>query len=234
MPSGGGNLAATVHNGLIYTFGGSAYTPWAAFNHVYAYDPQTHEWTPKKNMPTARFGLQSFLVNDKIFAMGGSQYSNTTLSTIEVYDPLNDTWETRENMPFSNVFLTGAVANDKIYVIGGTPDWFTAVLNVWEYDPLLVEVEQESTSPTEFNLYQNYPNPFNPSTTISYSIPKTNIVVLKVYDMLGSEVAVLVNKEQSQGSYKIEFDGTDLASGIYFYQIQTKDFVETKKMSLLK
>ena len=68
-------------------------------------------------------------------------------------------------------------------------------------------------------LSQNYPNPFNPSTTIKYSIPKQSNVTLKVFDVLGSEVATLVNKEQPQGNYEVEFDGAELTSGIYFYRI---------------
>jgi hypothetical protein len=84
------------------------------------------------------------------------------------------------------------------------------------------------------NLAQNYPNPFNPSTTIKYSIPKQSNVTIKVFDVLGREVTTLVNKEQSQGNYEVDFDGTKLSSGIYFYRLQAGDFVETKKMILIK
>ncbi len=89
-------------------------------------------------------------------------------------------------------------------------------------------------TPTEFSLGQNYPNPFNPSTTINYSIPEFSFVTLKVYDVLGSEVATLVNEDKSVGSYEVEFDANELTSGIYFYKIQAGSFVETKKMVLMK
>ena len=95
---------------------------------------------------------------------------------------------------------------------------------------LVLDVNQANN----FELSNNYPNPFNPSTTISYSIPKQNNVTLKVFDVLGSEVATLINKEQTQGNYEVEFDGADLTSGIYFYRLRAGDFVETKKMILLK
>jgi len=90
------------------------------------------------------------------------------------------------------------------------------------------------TLPVNFKLYQNYPNPFNPSTTIQYSIPKESSVTLKVYDILGNKVATLVNEDIHRGVYSINFNASGLASGVYFYQIQAGEFVETKKMVLLR
>jgi len=89
-------------------------------------------------------------------------------------------------------------------------------------------------TPVNISLSQNYPNPFNPTTAINYSIPKKSNVSLTVYDVLGSEVSDLVNKQQPQGNYEVEFDGSNFTSGIYFYRFQAGDFVETKKMILLK
>jgi len=100
--------------------------------------------------------------------------------------------------------------------------------------PFITSVKELDNSPTSFNLSQNYPNPFNPSTTIKYSIPKQSNVTLKVFDVLGSEVTTIVNTKQPQGNYEIEFDGTNLSSGIYFYRLSADKFVETKKMILIK
>jgi uncharacterized delta-60 repeat protein len=99
-----------------------------------------------------------------------------------------------------------------------------------------VDVEDEGSllTPNEFNLAQNYPNPFNPTTTIQYSIPQRSNVTLKVYDILGNEVATLVNEERARGVYSVNFDASQLASGIYFYRIQAGSFIETKKMILIK
>jgi hypothetical protein len=92
----------------------------------------------------------------------------------------------------------------------------------------------ESGMPQEYQLSQNYPNPFNPSTTIKYQIPEVSSVTIKVYDVLGNEVAILVSEEKSIGSYEIEFNATGFSSGIYFYNLQAGSFMETKKMILLK
>ncbi len=94
--------------------------------------------------------------------------------------------------------------------------------------------ENNSSNLLNYTLTQNYPNPFNPSTTIGYSLPQNSFVQLKVYDMLGREVANLVNKSQVIGNYQIEFDATNLTSGIYFYRLQSGNFTETKKLILLR
>ena len=93
---------------------------------------------------------------------------------------------------------------------------------------------QKGSIPFSFSLQQNYPNPFNPTTIIKYDLPKEGFVTLKVYDMLGREVATLVNKEQSAGRYVATFDASGLASGIYFYRISAGKFVQTKKLILMK
>jgi hypothetical protein len=89
-------------------------------------------------------------------------------------------------------------------------------------------------TPTEFDLVQNHPNPFNPSTTITYSLANEEHVSLKVYDIMGREVAELVNEDQAAGTYSLHFDASSLASGMYFYEISAGNFVATKKMVLLK
>jgi len=96
------------------------------------------------------------------------------------------------------------------------------------------DIVEAEIAPSVFSLSQNYPNPFNPGTTISYQLPVNGFVTLKVYDVLGNEVATLENEEKSAGEYEIEFDGSNLTSGIYFYKLQSGSFVETKRMLLLK
>ena len=88
--------------------------------------------------------------------------------------------------------------------------------------------------PLGYSLHQNYPNPFNPSTTITYEVPSATHVTITVYDMLGRKVSVLVNDRRETGAYQIRFDGSNLASGVYFYQLQAGDYVATKKLVLMK
>lgn len=95
-------------------------------------------------------------------------------------------------------------------------------------------IEVDVTAPIEFSLSQNYPNPFNPSTTIKYSIPAKQFVSLKVFNILGKEVAQLVNSEQAEGFYNVTFDASGLSSGVYFYKLQTGSFTATHKMLLIK
>jgi len=91
-----------------------------------------------------------------------------------------------------------------------------------------------SLIPSEYKLYQNYPNPFNPLTTIVFDLPKASLVTLKVYNILGQEVATLVNEKREAGSYEVEFDGSKLTSGVYFYRLGAGEFVSVKKLMLMK
>lgn len=114
-----------------------------------------------------------------------------------------------------------------------------AVINGIVYgDTTVTDINDQADPGISFSLFQNYPNPFNPITTIKYSIPSTgshlNLVSLKIFDVLGKEVAILVNEEKSAGNYYFKFDGSKLASGIYFYQLKSGSFTATKKLMLIK
>ena len=95
-------------------------------------------------------------------------------------------------------------------------------------------IQNQSTIAENFKLYQNYPNPFNPTTKLSFVIGNSSFVTLKVYDVLGKEVATLVNEEKSSGKYSVNFNANNLASGIYFYKLQAGNFTKTMKMILMK
>ncbi|RKY96881.1 MAG: hypothetical protein DRQ13_05435 [Ignavibacteriae bacterium] len=127
------------------------------------------------------------------------------------------------------------------------PQWLSA--NYYHTSTVfpIVNVDKDPITVTDFKLEQNYPNPFNPTTTIIYQLPEFSFVTIKVYDVLGNEIATLVNEEKPPGEYEVDFnshsgEGRNLTSGIYFYQLKAVDpesssgqgFVETMKMILLK
>ena len=105
----------------------------------------------------------------------------------------------------------------------------SAVITVTGVDEELIGLKPES-----FALYTNYPNPFNPATKIRYAIAQTAFTTLRVYSILGKEIATLVNQEKTPGVYELNFDGSDIPSGTYIYKLQAGDYTKTKKMLLLK
>ena len=102
------------------------------------------------------------------------------------------------------------------------------------YIPASVGVSEKPGVAKDYNLLQNYPNPFNPVTTITYTLPKTSDVKICVYDLLGNEVAKLVDGTRSAGTHTTLFDGANFSSGIYIYKLQTDSKVISKKMALIK
>lgn len=183
------------------------------------------------------------------WAEGGGHYANSVESISETVQVSAGTfnncikiWRLVTNvagdtMNITNIYLAQNVGE----VLSTTffPANSTANFELMEYIVTSVSDEGAAGAPNYFNLQQNYPNPFNPSTSIKYQIPELNFVTLKVYDVLGNEVATLVNEEKPAGEYEVIFDGTGLIhqtlpSGIYFYKLQAGNFVETKKMLMIK
>ncbi|AFH50661.1 Putative carboxypeptidase [Ignavibacterium album JCM 16511] len=136
-----------------------------------------------------------------------------------------------------------ALTYEDMYQCAGTGNFdltANAILRgVMDYLNIPTEVElSDNLIPSEFTLEQNYPNPFNPTTKIRYSIPNVGtglaLSTLKVYDILGNEVVTLVNEEKPAGYYEVEFNATELSSGVYFYRLQSDNFTQTKKMILMR
>ena len=120
-----------------------------------------------------------------------------------------------------------------------TSGWFvTDRGEILRYRPIVAVTSISKGPPTfipeHFVLSQNYPNPFNPTTVISYQLPVASNVKIAVFDILGREVASLVNEREEAGSHEVRFDGSDLASGVYLYRLEAGSFVQTKKLILLK
>jgi len=165
---------------------------------------------------------------------------------------------TTANLKFTGGFIQGSTywvndlySDENTQVLGGElqnfsvtlPAYGSAIFTISTIEenvvlppiPPIVSVEDvKNLKPEDYNLFQNYPNPFNPSTTIRYSIVNADVVRIKIYDVLGREVMTLVDEFKQSGSYEVRYDATGLASGIYLYRIESGNFVQTKKMILLK
>ena len=157
----------------------------------------------------------------------------------------------------ANLTTTGAIGNNSEYMSPANNEWATKILsmpigtnkvmftayscfgnNMFIDDITAGPATGTGTSlsliPDEYKLSQNYPNPFNPTTKINFALPKQGFVSLKVYDMLGKEVALLVNEVKAAGNYAVDFNGMNLASGVYFFRLESAEFVDTKRMMLIK
>jgi hypothetical protein len=138
------------------------------------------------------------------------------------------------------IYIVGDLNKDGFdEIISFAPNYPNAVdpqgrVYIYSYNKLTDIKDYQNNFLNNFELQQNYPNPFNPSTSIQYAIASRQFVTIKIYDVLGNEIATLVNEEKVAGIYEVKFDASKLASGIYYYQLRAGEFVETKKMILLK
>jgi len=156
------------------------------------------------------------------------------LNVLSTHEP-NVGWE--DSIWFSNEAGMYRRVTDSYVVFGISRLYYNRY--VFRIDSPNRIIEDGSNFISNFILHQNYPNPFNPATKIKYTIPSVETghapsVLLKVYDVLGNEIVTLVNEEKPAGNYEVEFDGSGLPSGIYFYQLKAGSFIQTKKMIMLK
>jgi Secretion system C-terminal sorting domain len=152
-----------------------------------------------------------YLIRQSIFGNGGTAVSD---SAYNIKGTIGQT-------------LIGVATSSSNYVYSGF--WF-------QENPVVTSVTNglQNTLPKDYNLSQNYPNPFNPTTIINFSVLKSGMVTIKVYDVLGREVTILVNENKSAGNYRVQFNASKLVSGIYFYRMESGSFSQTKKLLLIK
>lgn len=147
----------------------------------------------------------------------------------------------KSDVDFKWVMPNGLPAYPRIYAVLDQDNAITEIsennnkgYNILGVSSVVDAQDAANILPQDYALYQSYPNPFNPATTIKYSIPYSDVVSIKVFDILGREVAVLINEYKPAGTYSIEFNANQFASGVYFYQLHAGKFIETKKMMLMK
>jgi hypothetical protein len=192
------------------------------------------EWIYGENEPTYTIGWDKSLVSGDLYDVTLNIYqsvnSNPSYFTMPVQVKLN----TSLGDTIVTLFNNAQTQNFQFQVIGN-PQSIVFDPGNWILKNNTVVTETEDlTIPLQFSLEQNYPNPFNPSTTIEYTIPQNGFVSLKIFNVLGKEVATLVNGQIDSGKHKVEFNATGLNSGVYFYRIESGSFVDTKKLILLK
>jgi hypothetical protein len=202
-------------------------------------------WTALPNYPTGSMTrMASTFVkvgNSAGIACAFGAISGAALSSAaNLWNICTQSWQTLTAGSLARSNLRGAGLRDSsLYCVAGYTT--TGVGNVSKLtfstidgNCLITSINNQSTIPVEFSLSQNYPNPFNPVTKIEYSLPKVGFVKLTVYDILGKEINVLVNENKLPGNYIIDFDASNLSSGVYFYKITSGNFSDMKKMFLIK
>lgn len=180
----------------------------------------------------------------KIIAITNSSINNLSIDSVftltERFSIVgNSTFQTvrrGDTLKVTISFSSSSVGtfSDTLYISNNSLNKVVKVFLSGIATPVLSVSDENSALPEEFALRQNYPNPFNPSTTINYQLPKNSLVTLKVFDVLGKEVAELVNEMKDAGYYDVKFDASKLSSGIYFYRITAESFIATKKLLLMK
>ena len=229
-------------NGNVFISGGSnGDSP--LLNSCEVYDVSTNEWVLAADMSVYRKDHHIYYLTkiDKLLILGGGTLDFGE-DTWEIYDPNSleslyyEAFPINQLLEYNNVQLP----NENIFVAGGWEFIYTPLpaffpgKRSWIFDITTDIPEKEVKNIKDFYLEQNYPNPFNPGTSIQYTVSSRQFITLKVYDMLGREVATLVNEEEPAGNYEVEFDGSNLPSGMYIYKIQAGEFSDAKKMLLLK
>ncbi|MBI5402879.1 MAG: T9SS type A sorting domain-containing protein [Ignavibacteriae bacterium] len=185
------------------------------------------------NHSTLNWGLlNNGLTNKKInvlYRIGNTMFACTQGGGVFTASIGSWVWtQHNEGMINLNIYSVG-VKNPYIYLGSDSGKVYKRLISE------LVTIKPISSEiPSGFALYQNYPNPFNPSSNIRYQIANSSYTTLKIYDVLGKEVATLVNEKLQPGTYEVTFGGDNLSSGVYFYQLKTENFTKTKKMLLVK
>lgn len=189
-------------------------------------------------MPKGRAGGSAVsLGNNKILVFGGFNEGNISLNNSEIYTISGSTltYQPGPNLTYPRREFMTVKFKNSVYVFGGTSNNSINIPFIERLD-LLTDIDEEvlNSIPSAFQLSQNYPNPFNPATVIRYGLQVSGLVTLKVYDLLGNEVATLVDEEKVAGTHEVVFDGSGLAGGIYFYRLTVGKQSFFKKMVLLK
>jgi hypothetical protein len=175
------------------------------------------------SIPPLTFSISVVYHGSTFFALATTPLSSSLLMSLDE----GKTWESLGAFPIPNLLATAIVG--ETFYLGGDGGLWRAPLSL-----LVTTVGETSPTPSEFKLQQNYPNPFNPTTTITYNVDQSGQVSLRVFNVIGQEVAALVDGAEVAGHHDVKFDATNFPSGVHFYRLQTGGLTETRRMVLLK
>lgn len=222
-------------DGRVFVSGGVTPDSTLGTRYCEIYDPVTDSWSEAGEMTVPRTSHKTLLLLDSnVLITGGTFepevweiYYPKTLSVlyfdtlpVVVFEP------ELEMLPDGRIISMGGYTFDGMVVENSNQSLM--------YTPRATSVTEEHSLVTDYSLRQNHPNPFNPLTTIKYQTSQNGFVTLKVYDILGKEIATLVNEEKPSGRYEVSFNASSFASGVYLYRLNVNDYVDVKKMILLK
>ena len=202
-------------------------------NGVYLYNDTSKSWELINDGLINRYVISTTSDDSGNVVVGTSRGPFLLKDSVNSWQSLND--------QFPRTFTTSLAISPQGTLFAGTQDYGMYRTSATLKKRIPTIYNQIDTLPpipepviTDYNLFQNYPNPFNSSTIIKYQLPKSGKVILKIFDLLGKEVATLVNEEKVAGNYTINLDANRLASGVYIYRLQANEFISVKKMMLLK
>lgn len=235
------HAALLLSNDKVFICGGDGMYPWQKSCEVY--NVNLGNWSYASDMLAYRANPKSYFLEkvDKILILGGDALPYSTEDTWEIYDPNILQPVFLESFPINQFLLDNNVQllDGNIFLAGSEEYDFNPMpyswptKRCWIFD-ITTDVNESKVIFKSYQLNQNFPNPFNPQTKIKFYLPERLFVKLKVFDMLGNEVMLLLSEEKDIGYHEITFDGSGLPSGVYFYSLQTQKFTQTKKMVLLK
>jgi hypothetical protein len=218
------------------------------FASVKIYDPQTNIWTELKHMPVNRVWHGSGVINNNIYVFGGATgfgAQTAFLPTTWKYEPMGDLIDIEADMQDTIVVFAYATALDQdgnkcLYVIGGTTYnfWLPGgggpyVSNVsLKYCPIISSTKNEESSSASFVLFQNYPNPFSSTTLIKYELRNPTNISIKIFDIAGKEVATIFQGFQQAEEHEIEWNADGLKNGVYLFELETEEGIDTKRCIL--
>lgn len=226
---GSWDMSSILFQGEIYILG------WDDFA-FFKYSPTTDQWTQLANSPYQVGACAFGIINDLIYAIGGNAGGGSVAyyNSIIVYNITDNSWETSSiELSSARHWMATAEYLGGLYVVGGIDGSSISVDLVEEIVPQgTAGISDNSGIEQGYILEQNSPNPFRSSTTIRYTLPSRSPVTLKLYNVLGAEVKTIVDEIKPTGTHQISFDASGLKNGVYYYSMQTGEYLQTKKMMI--